>query len=236
MLSATARTALLLTLTALAPFAQAAPKQQPTVAILYFDYQGKTEQMELLRKGLAQMLISDLSGNDGYQIVERDRLQDLMEELKLNQSSKIDKSTANRLGKLLGAQYMVLGGYFDLMGMLRVDARVVEVETGKVIRSIGHQSKPEGFLELEKNIAEALQVTLQKRLEKRAKRPRAKRAQRRRPKRPKKLSVKTAVRYSKALNAMDKGDKATAKAEMKKVVKAQPDFEIALLDLKNLVQ
>ncbi|HEY0097105.1 MAG TPA: hypothetical protein VGB96_22445, partial [Archangium sp.] len=35
--------------------------EKPTVAVLYFDYAGKTEEMTPLRKGLAQMLITDLS-------------------------------------------------------------------------------------------------------------------------------------------------------------------------------
>ncbi len=108
--------------------------------------------MGLLRKGLAQMLISDLSGSDRFQIVERDRLQEILDELKLNETKQIDKGSANRIGKLLGARYMVLGGYFDLMGSLRVDARVVEVETGKVIKSVGGTSLPDEFLDLQQRI------------------------------------------------------------------------------------
>src|SRR5262245_53450996 len=73
----------------------------PTVAILYFDYDGKDEQMGLLRKGLAQMLISDLSSIEGITIVERDRLEAILAELKLGQSGKIDKASAAKVGKLL---------------------------------------------------------------------------------------------------------------------------------------
>ena len=55
-------------------------------------------------------------------------------------------------------------------------------------------------------------------------------------KRPKKMNVKVASRYGKALDAMDRGDKETAKKEMKKVVEEAPDFELALLDLSNLAK
>ena len=78
--------------------------------------------MGQLRKGLAQMLISDLSMDGSFQIVERARLQELIDELKLNQTKQIDKISASKIGKLLGARYMVLGGYFDLMSTLRIDA------------------------------------------------------------------------------------------------------------------
>src|SRR5688572_2549026 len=138
----------------------AAPAAKPTVAILYFDYTGKDDQMGMLRKGLAQMLISDLSGSASFEIVERDRLQEILEELKLNQTNQIDKSSANKIGKLLGARYMVLGGYFDLMGSLRVDARVVEVETGKVIKSVGGASKPDEFINLQQKLSGDLDAVL----------------------------------------------------------------------------
>ena len=47
--------------------------RKPTVAILYFDYTGKDDELAMLRKGLAQMLISDLSALDAVQLVERNR-------------------------------------------------------------------------------------------------------------------------------------------------------------------
>ncbi len=204
---------------------------KPTVAILYFDYQGKDEQMGMLRKGLAQMIISDLSGSDRFQIVERDRLQEILDELKLNQTNQIDKNNAAKIGKLLGARYMVLGGYFDLMGTLRIDARVVEVETGKVLKSVGSTSKPDAFIELQQKLSGDLETILSSQLTAAENAP-----TKTRPKPPKQLRVSTAQKYSEALDAIDKKDKATAKKKLEEVVKEQPDFSLAQLDLKSLVQ
>ena len=220
--------ALILALSLLAPSVASAAK--PTVAILYFDYTGKDDQMGMLRKGLAQMLISDLSGNASFEIVERDRLQEILEELKLNQTNQIDKGSANKIGKLLGARYMVLGGYFDLMGSLRVDARVVEVETGKVIKSVGSTSKPEEFLNLQQRLSGELTSVLSTELKS------STAPTKDRPKPPKELRVSTARKYSEALDAIDKKDKETAKAKLKEVLKEQPDFSLAQIDLKSLVQ
>src|SRR5215475_12839350 len=91
----------------------AAAADPPTVAVLYFDYEGKDADLALLRKGLAQMLISDLLGTPAIRVVERDRLQEVIAELKLQATNKIDQNTAVKAGKLLGARYLVLGGYFD---------------------------------------------------------------------------------------------------------------------------
>src|SRR5215470_4446689 len=101
----------------------AAAAEAPSVAILYFDYDGKDADLALLRKGLAQMLISDLAGNTSVRIVERERLQEVLAELKLQSSAKIDPATAVKVGKLIGARYLVLGAYFDVMKTFRADAR-----------------------------------------------------------------------------------------------------------------
>ncbi len=213
--------------------ATAAAAPAPTVAVLYFDYQGKNEEMSLLKKGLAQMIISDLSGNKAYQIVERDRLQEVIAELKLAKSKMIDKKSAARIGKLLGARYMILGGYFDAFGTLRVDARVVETETGRVLKSVGANAKPEEFIQLESKLADDLEAILVSEL----KAPdNIKERKKRTKRRPKKLRTKTALRYAKALDAKDRGDKATAKKELQKVVKEQPDFQIAQVDLQSLMK
>jgi TolB-like protein len=228
---------MVLALCAAAPLARAESK--PTVAILYFDYSGKDDQLGVLRKGLAQMLISDLSSQDSVRIVERDRLEAILAELKLGQSAKIDPSSAAKVGKLLGARYMVLGGYFDLMSTLRVDARVVEVETGKVVQSVGANGKPDDFLSVEQKVSEDLSKILGK-LTVAATTPAPTPTPNAPPKKhvapPAQLKTKTALLYSKALVAMDKGDKATAKTTLQAVVKEQPDFKLASLDLDKMMQ
>ena len=246
-----------LTLTAAAPPSAPVEEARPSVAVLYFSYDGKNPEMGMLRKGIAQMLISDLSFNERYQIVERDRLQALVDELELNQTTKIDPETANKMGKLLGAQYIVMGGYFDLFGSLRIDARVVEVETGKIVRSVGGAASPEAFLSIEQKVAKKVDGVLStqlktprrsvlKRMEPKPTEPKGAepvsgriapvRSRGRRPSRPKKLDVKTALAYSHALDALDKKDKKTAAKRMKAVLKAQPDFKLAELDLAELVE
>ena len=53
-------------------------QSKPTVAVLYFNNSvlGKdNEAMQPLSKGLADLLINNLSGNAGIRVVERDRIQ-----------------------------------------------------------------------------------------------------------------------------------------------------------------
>jgi len=62
-----------------------------------------------LAKGLPQMMMTELSVNPNLRIVERDRLQAVLDELKLTQSALVDANTAQRVGKIIGAKYMLYG-------------------------------------------------------------------------------------------------------------------------------
>jgi TolB-like protein len=242
------------------PAASPSPTPTPTVAVIYFDYQGKSEELAPLKKGLASMLISDLTGSDAYRVVERERLEDVLGELKLQASARIDQASAVKAGKLLGAHYLVLGSYFDVMKQLRVDARIVQVETGRVLQSVGATGQPEDFVGLEQKLAGELAKHLAE-VAKLAPPPQAKAPKGKakpaptgagtkdggvgeagsgrlatRPKPPKKLDTATAAEYGRALSALDAHDLDGAKQHLKKVVAGAPDFELASLDLNRLMK
>ncbi len=105
---------------------------EPRVAVLYFDNVGNPE-LDMLRLGLAEMMIVDLSNRPDVAVIERNRINQVLGELDLQTTDKFDPSKAVEIGKLLGAERMVLGSYFELLGTLTVTASVVEVQTGQSI-------------------------------------------------------------------------------------------------------
>ncbi len=221
----------------------ASAADKPTVAVLYFGYGGKTPEMEVLRKGLAQMMISDLSGFGTMRLVERDRLQEILDELNLAQSSKFDAATVAKVGKLLGAQYLVMGDYFDLLNNLRVDARVIEVQTGQIIRSLGARSSADEFFTLEQKLSQDINKVLEELVakapeptQKPAPQPSGNSGSSQPSRMARRLTVKTALRYSKALDAKDRKDVETAKKELTAVIAEQPDFVLASADLARLMK
>jgi TolB-like protein len=223
-----------------APVAEGGGPSATTVAVLYFDYSGKNQDLMPLQKGLAQMLITDLAAVETLRVVERERLQAILDEHKLATSGKIDSKTAARIGKLLGARHLVLGSYFDVAGSLRVDARLVDVETGAIVKSIGAQGKADEFLELEQKLADGLRVACATLGRDKPVRGGAAVvpvvAPRKAPKAPKHLKTETAVTYGRALLAYDAGDKPAARKLFRNVLDAQPDFELAQRDLDRLIQ
>lgn len=248
-----------------------------TVAVMYFDHNTKVEELAFLRKGLAQMLAVDLAKTSGITVVERLRLEEILAELKLNKSNKIDRKSAIKAGKLLGARYLVMGSYNDFRGdVLNVIVKVVDVQTG-ASEGLHDHRKVEEFWAQEQYLAGEIAtilrgkvVALDKQRTRAQKIARAKRARRAKKKRAavakaraaertsaKKTalpamggatsktassSAKTAVdartvaRYGKALDALDRGDKDAARAELKAVVAKSPSFSIATADLASLAQ
>jgi TolB-like protein len=199
---------------------------KPRVAILYFDISSNDPEQQVLKKGLAEMLITDVSADPHITVVERNRLEEVVKELELQQTAKIDQSTAQRMGKLLGAQYLITGSLISQKSAGRLDAHLVRVETGEVTAA-AQGVKDGDIFEAESKLAEKLNGLLAK-------------ADAHDPPKPKKaqgkLNLDTAVKYSQALDALDKKDKKTAQEKLQQVVKAQPDFMLATLELDRLMK
>lgn len=118
----------------------AAQDARPGVAVLAFENGGSygrdREDYEALRRGIAGMLIGELSRNPNLRLVERSDAQRLLDEQTLGAAGRVDAGTAARLGRMVGARYMITGTFIDLYGEFRLDARVIDVETGEILRSV----------------------------------------------------------------------------------------------------
>ena len=87
--------------------------------------------------GLLSDRVTDVLKSRGeYTVVERSRLVRVLEELRLGSSALADEETRLRVGRLAGARYMVFGGYQVIGAKMRLDVRLVEVESGRVIKAV----------------------------------------------------------------------------------------------------
>jgi len=130
-----------------------------SVAIMEFDnfsigkYQ---EQLGALGKGLADWFENDFAKISEMKVVERDKINFVLKEIELQKSGAVDRSTAVRVGKILGAKYMVFGSITQLDDKhTRMVVRVVSVETSEIIASVDREAKPE-YSKLEKELVEEL--------------------------------------------------------------------------------
>jgi len=120
-----------------APMPLAGQDLRPGIAVLAFEDGGSfgqdPEDFAALERGIPGMLISELSRHPDARLVDRSETQRLLDEQDMATHGRVDATTAARVGKLVGARYMVFGTFVDLYGRFRVDARIVDVETGDII-------------------------------------------------------------------------------------------------------
>lgn len=88
-----------------------------------------------LGEPLSAKVIETLKEIGDHTVVERERLVLALEELNLGTTSLVDESTRLRIGRLVQAQMMIFGGYQVIADHMRLDLRLVEVETGKILRA-----------------------------------------------------------------------------------------------------
>ena len=93
--------------------------------------------------------------------MDRQRIAQIKDEIKLGQSDFADPNQAVRAGQLLGAHTFVFGQYMILSkDKVRIDARVVKTATGEVLltKQVTGQfsGDPDKFLELEQELVTAI--------------------------------------------------------------------------------
>lgn len=133
---------------------------RPGIAVLPFNNggsygQGK-EDFDALERGIAGMMISELSQNPAARLVERQDVQRLVDEQNLGAQGRVDPQTASKIGKLVGARYMVMGTFVDFYGDFRVDVRLINTETGEVVKTESERMQRDHMFDIIRSIATRL--------------------------------------------------------------------------------
>ncbi|MEK6545363.1 MAG: CsgG/HfaB family protein [Nitrospinota bacterium] len=82
---------------------------------------------------MPDIITTDLSKPGLIKILERREINKITGEHKLFTSGMVDEKTAKEAGKLLGTDYMITGSFTKLGAELRIDIRLIDVESGQVI-------------------------------------------------------------------------------------------------------
>jgi curli biogenesis system outer membrane secretion channel CsgG len=154
---------------AVLPASAQAPVRKPRVAVLDFDYATVQSTSAAMfgtnvdvGKGITDLLITGLVNNGTYSVFERQALEKLMTEQNFSNSNRADPSTAAKLGKLAGVDYIIIGaitqfgnetkkegvggqggnwhgfgvggiGHSNSKAEVGISARIVNVNTGEIV-------------------------------------------------------------------------------------------------------
>ena len=134
----------------------------PAIWVKQFDVQSSDPEMQLLRRGMAEMVLTDLSAALGTPdcpgvIVERERIQDVLNEQRLSRLPGFDPSTAIRPGRLVRDNASVTGSISESGGHAVISATYTDRRPGHSrTRTVAVQGPTVNIFELEQQLAQKL--------------------------------------------------------------------------------
>jgi hypothetical protein len=180
-----------------------------------------------LTSGIPELLLIELSRNPSIRGVEPARLRRVLTSQKLDAQGHIDDEAASRVGRIVGAQWVVRGTFTsDGRGAIRIVAYVIDVAKGRVERSESAEGKQSNLASLIGQLAERLDHEMRL-----AELPRdGKRAR----ELTQKASYETTLLFARAIEARDAGRVQQAIEMLQQLLAEQPGYEPAQKELTRL--
>ena len=120
------------------------PDENIGVAVLSFETtEGRTEARDL-GEAAAILINQNLISVPNISVVEREKLEDIIEEIGLSQTGLT--SDEIEVGNLLNVQFLIAGAVADLGNRFLLAARFINVETGNVLQSASVEIPSNSFL------------------------------------------------------------------------------------------
>lgn len=188
-----------------------------TVAVCYFQDISPDNSLQPFQKAIAAMVISDLTKIKSIRVVERIKLQALLEEMKLGQTGIVDLNTAPKIGKLLGAENVMVGSLS--LGSIRAVTALASSDSGNVKGNSSVSVDNDKFFELPmaivRDTVNIMGISLTDEEKKATGVPHTK-------------AYKALVSYGKALDALDAGNWKEANDHFNMALKEDPAFDLAI--------
>lgn len=131
------------------------------VVLPFRNLTGRADQ-DWIGVSLAESLTTALSQRPELALIERSQLEALIKEQGFSQSAFADQDQAPQIGRMLGAGKMLLGSYQLQDRRVLVQARIVDVETGRVAegQAVSLEGELDQIFALQASLAERLLTRL----------------------------------------------------------------------------
>ncbi len=138
-----------------------------SIAVINFDGTGLPPHLRPLALGLAEFTTLDLSKVSELKVLERVKINVILDELEIGQSSYSDSHIAPRVGRLLGSRRLVLGAVTSTgEESIRIDGALVNTADSTVSRTKATEGRHEKFFDAQKefvfNLIDTLGIQLSK--------------------------------------------------------------------------
>lgn len=127
----------------IAPADVAAAQAGPVViAILPFEDRGSygqdKEEFQALKLRIPATLGGELRVHPRVRLADAARIRQAVQAQNLGPDVRVDAATAAKVGNLVGARYAVTGNFADFYGKFRIDARVIDTESGQILKIVSN--------------------------------------------------------------------------------------------------
>lgn len=136
-------------------------QERVRLAVMDFDYSSLSNPsylnlIEGSGRGVSEIIVNELVTSGNYRVIERSRIQDVLNEQNFGASGRVDNSTAAEIGRLLGVELIMVGSItqFDLQdrntgfgflgfgfgnqtkkALVTINSRLINTTTGEIVMS-----------------------------------------------------------------------------------------------------
>ncbi len=197
-----------------------------TIAILDFKNRSVDDKQKFdpMQQGFADLLINQMSGAVDLKVIERERINWIMNEIGLeNDPGKFDTESAVRVGKQLGVHTVLLGSFIKFKNQLWLGARLVKVETSEILLTDEIKGKADDFFDLSEKLAQKITKDINVDL------PKAQIE-----KDTETHSLDALMSYSEGLSLLEKGNYKEAYDKFQNALKLDPNYKKAELKAESI--
>ncbi len=92
------------------------------VAVMPFEFKGEQDAYKDMKNKLVDLVVDELFRTKRFRIVERSRIDMVLEEIKLSQLGIIDGKIANKIGQQVGAEMVIVGTISSINPIMKRDS------------------------------------------------------------------------------------------------------------------
>jgi TolB-like protein len=128
--------------------------QVPSLAIMNFTNQTLDDpEWQWLSKGLADLLVTDLSRAKKFQVVDRDKIQGYLNEIDPAAAGIMAPKTALKIGKMARVEKALFGSFRVATRQIEIQTYIVDIKTQQVEQVERVRGQADDILDLEKTLA-----------------------------------------------------------------------------------
>lgn len=105
------------------------------IAIVDFKNTGASGELDYLTQTIPESISTSMAKSGRLEIVERSRLEEALNEMQMSEVGIVDESLAVELGRAVGANAILVGSFVSIGGILRINSRLIDVMTSRVIKA-----------------------------------------------------------------------------------------------------